>query len=61
MSPSIALVILIASPLASYCMNQWLGDFAYHTDVEWWMIALAETLATTITLTTVSFRVLKQR
>ncbi|WP_428654567.1 FtsX-like permease family protein [Runella sp.] len=55
----VALAIFIASPLAWYAMNQWLQDFAYHIDVEWWMIALAATLATTIALTTVSFQSVK--
>lgn len=55
----VALAILIASPLAWYAMNVWLQDFAYHIDIEWWMIALAGTLATTIALTTVSFQSIK--
>ena len=55
----VALAILIASPLAWYAMNEWLQDFAYHIQIEWWMIALAATLATTIALTTVSFQSIK--
>lgn len=55
----VALAILIASPLAWYAMNEWLQDFAYHIDIEWWMIALAGTLATGIALTTVSFQSIK--
>ncbi|MFN8348357.1 MAG: FtsX-like permease family protein [Spirosomataceae bacterium] len=55
----IAIAILIASPLAWYAMNQWLQDFAYHIQIEWWMIALAGALATVIALTTVSFQSIK--
>ncbi len=55
----VALAILIASPLAWYAMNKWLQDFAYHIQMEWWMIAFAATLATTIALTTVSFQSIK--
>ena len=55
----VALAILIASPLAWYAMNQWLQDFAYHIDIEWWMIVLAGALATGIALTTVSFQSIK--
>lgn len=55
----VALAILIASPLAWYAMNEWLRNFAYHIDIEWWMIALAGILATTIALTTVSFQSIK--
>ncbi len=55
----VSIAILIASPLAWYAMNEWLQDFAYHIQMEWWMIALAGTLATTIALTTVSFQSIK--
>lgn len=55
----VGIAILIASPLAWYAMNEWLQDFAYHIQMEWWMIALAGTLATTIALTTVSFESIK--
>lgn len=55
----VALAIFIASPLAWYAMHQWLQDFAYHIQIEWWMIALAGALATGIALTTVSFQSIK--
>ncbi len=36
---------LIAVPIAWYAMNQWLQDFAYKINIEWWVFALAVLLA----------------
>ena len=55
----VVLAILIASPLAWYIMNQWLADFAYKTEVEWWIFALSGVLAIGIALFTVSFKAIK--
>ena len=55
----VAAAIVVASPLAWYAMNQWLQDFAYHIQMEWWMIGLAGTLSIFITLLTVSFHSIK--
>ena len=51
--------ILIASPLAYYVMHQWLQDFAYHIDIEWWVFALAGFIALLIALLTVSFQAVR--
>lgn len=51
--------IIVASPLAWYAMNQWLNDFAYKIDIEWWMFILAGLLAVGIALLTVSFQSIK--
>ena len=55
----ILLAIGIALPLAWYIMSQWLQNFAYKTDIAWWMFALAGLLATGIALLTVSFQSVK--
>ncbi|ARK11087.1 ABC transporter permease [Fibrella sp. ES10-3-2-2] len=55
----VLLAIVIASPLAWYAMHRWLQGFAYKIDIEWWMFALAGTLAVTIALLTVSFQSIK--
>ena len=52
----VIIAIVIASPLAWYAMNQWLKDFAYKIDIEWWVFALAGILAIVIALVTVSFQ-----
>ncbi|GAB3557417.1 ABC transporter permease [Spirosoma fluminis] len=55
----VGIAILVASPLAWYAMNQWLQNFAYHIDIEWWVFALAGALAIGIALLTVSFQSIK--
>ncbi|MVM33051.1 FtsX-like permease family protein [Spirosoma sp. HMF4905] len=55
----VLIAIVIASPLAWYVMNQWLQDFAYKIDIEWWVFALAGTLAIGIALLTISFQSVK--
>lgn len=50
------IAILIASPLAWYAMSQWLANFTYRIDIEWWVFALAGVLAVGIALLTVSFQ-----
>lgn len=49
----------IAFPVAWWAMNQWLDDFAYRVNIEWWMFALAGLLAIVIALATVSFQAIK--
>ncbi|HEY8920758.1 MAG TPA: ABC transporter permease [Chitinophaga sp.] len=53
------IAIVIASPLAWYVMQQWLNNFAYHINVEWWVFILAGLIVTVITLLTVSFQSVK--
>ncbi|ADB40574.1 ABC transporter permease [Spirosoma linguale] len=55
----VLVALVIASPLAWYAMNQWLNDFAYKIDIEWWVFALAGILAVGIALLTVSFQSVK--
>lgn len=50
---------LIASPLAWFIMNDWLEDFAYRIQIQWWMFLLAGTCALFIALATVSFHAIK--
>ncbi len=40
-------------------MNQWLQDFAYKIDIEWWIFAGAGLMAVVIALLTVSFQSVK--
>nr|WP_320022713.1 ABC transporter permease [uncultured Draconibacterium sp.] len=45
---------VIASPLAWYVMSSWLQNFAYQTELHWWIFALAGVLSIAIALLTVS-------
>ena len=52
----VGLAFLIASPVAWYAMNQWLQNFAYKTELSWWIFALAGIIALGIALLTVSWQ-----
>jgi len=47
---------IIACPIAYYAMSKWLENFAYKTDLNWWVFALAGVFTLTIALLTVSWQ-----
>lgn len=49
----VGIAFCIAAPLAWFCMNSWLQDFAYRVPVSWWIFALAGLSAGMIALVTV--------
>ncbi|RAK02884.1 putative ABC transport system permease protein [Larkinella arboricola] len=49
----------IAFPIAWWVTGQWLQDYAYHIDLEWWMFALAGVVAMLIAFLTVSYQSIK--
>lgn len=55
----VIIAIVVASPIGWYVMNRWLQDFAYRIDIDWWVFALAGSLAVGIALLTVSFQSIK--
>jgi len=55
----IVIALMLASPIAGWCMNQWLKGFAYKITIDWWIFALAGLLAVGIALLTVSFQSIK--
>jgi len=55
----VMIAILLASPIAWYAMHNWLQDFAYHTEINWWVFALAGFISIGIALITVSFQSIK--
>ncbi|MFA9389999.1 MAG: ABC transporter permease [Prolixibacteraceae bacterium] len=52
----VVIAFVIATPLAYYTMHKWLENFAYKTELSWWIFALAGLLALGIALLTVSFQ-----
>ncbi|MFA9390005.1 MAG: ABC transporter permease [Prolixibacteraceae bacterium] len=52
----VMVAIIIATPIAYFVMNKWLENFAYKTELSWWIFALAGLLALGIALLTVSFQ-----
>lgn len=55
----VLVALVIASPIAWYAMHNWLADFAYRTDIHWWVFLLAGGLTVLIALLTVSFQSVK--
>lgn len=50
---------VIAFPVAWWAMNNWLQDFAYRVNMQWWVFALAAFAALAIALLTVSFQAIR--
>jgi ABC-type antimicrobial peptide transport system permease subunit len=51
--------LLIATPVAWYGMNQWLQNYAFRTEITWWIFAFSGLIAITIAIVTVSFQAIK--
>jgi len=52
----VALAFLVAFPAAWLIMNNWLQNFVYRIDIEWWMFALAGFVTLGIAMLTVSYQ-----
>lgn len=55
----VGIAIVIASPLAWYIMSNWLQDFAYRININWWMFFAGGVIAILIALITISFQAIK--
>ena len=55
----VIIAFILASPAAWYFMNQWLQDFAYRIQIDWWIFLLAGTIAVIIALLTISTQAVK--
>ncbi|KAA9345565.1 ABC transporter permease [Adhaeribacter soli] len=55
----VLLANIIAWPLSWYLMHKWLEDYAYRTELSWWIFALAAIATMLIALFTVSFQAIK--
>jgi putative ABC transport system permease protein len=52
----VVIAFVIATPIAYYAMHKWLENFAYKTELSWWIFALAGIMALGIALLTVSWQ-----
>jgi ABC-type antimicrobial peptide transport system permease subunit len=52
----VVIALFIGFPIAYFSMENWLEGFAYRIDLQWWVFALAGTIALGIALLTVSFQ-----
>lgn len=55
----VVLSILIASPIAWYVMNNWLSQFVYKININWWIFLAAGFLAIFIAAVTISLQTLR--
>lgn len=55
----VLLSFVIAAPLAWFFMRNWLKDFAYRIDMQWWMFVLSVAMAIVIAAVTISFQAVK--
>jgi len=49
----------IAFPIAWWATSQWLQEYAYHIDVEWWIFVVAGLAAVLIAIITVSYQAIR--
>lgn len=52
----IVMAFIIATPVAYYAMYKWLENFAYKSNLNWWVFALAGVIAIVISLLAVSWQ-----
>lgn len=55
----VAIAAIVAFPLAWWGMHSWLQNFAYRTDMSWWIFLIAAVAAAFIALATISFQAVK--
>lgn len=55
----VLLAFVIAAPLAWIGMNRWLQNFAYRTEISWWIFLLSSAIMIIIALFTLGFQTIK--
>jgi len=56
---TVLIAIVISIPLSAYLASNWLQNFAFHINLEWWYFALAGIVSLMIAMITVSFQSIK--
>lgn len=51
--------VIIAMPVAWYCMHKWLENFAYRTTIEWWIFIIAAATAIVIAMFTIGLKTIR--
>ena len=52
----VLIAFIIASPLVYFAMEQWLQNFNYHIDIQWWVFAFAFLMIMVIAILTISYQ-----
>jgi ABC-type antimicrobial peptide transport system permease subunit len=55
----VSVALLIATPLSWYGIQQWLQNYAYRTEITWWVFGIAGFVVVIIALVTVSSQAIK--
>jgi len=55
----VLVAFIIASPLAWLGMNKWLENFAYRTDISWWIFLISGVAMTVVSFITLGFQTIK--
>jgi ABC-type antimicrobial peptide transport system permease subunit len=55
----VLIAFFIAAPISWWAMDNWLADFAYRIEMQWWYFALAGIAALLIAIFTVSFQAIR--
>ncbi len=55
----VGIAFLISIPVTWWAMHNWLQDFAYRINIQWWIFALAGIMAILISILTISFQAIK--
>ena len=55
----VLIAFVIATPLSWLAMNNWLQDFAYRTNISWWVFAACGTSMLAIALVLLSIRTVR--
>ncbi len=52
----VIIALIVACPVSLFAMNKWLQNFAYRTEISWWIFAMAGLIALGISLVTVGLQ-----
>ncbi|MEP7171267.1 MAG: FtsX-like permease family protein, partial [Bacteroidota bacterium] len=55
----VMIALLLSIPIGWYVMNKWLQDFAYRTNISWWIFISAGIIALTIAVITITVQATK--
>ena len=55
----VLIALVIAAPIAWFGMDKWLRDFAYRTNISWWIFGLAGLVSVLIAFSTISYQAIK--
>ena len=55
----VLIALVLAIPVAWWLMNEWLKDFAYRVNIEWWIFLVAAIIAIIIAFVTISTQAIK--